>query len=137
MSLQELFTKRINEMVNDIETNDIETNDIDDITAVELHDLVDYLDPADYEDVTDMILDFLDQNYEDEIELDEDDEDEDLDEAVSRKFKGKARGVRKFTKSKSQLRKDKVGNKKKKASYAKGRNTAIKKGQHTAKVRRG
>jgi len=144
------------------------------ITLEELKDLLEYMNEEDYGEVADILLDYIDDNYEDEDMLsfeidecsrkdedndgDEDDEDEDeMDEKVSRVFgtKQKKRGLRHFSKTKSQLkkgkakrkidlkkgkverkkylRKNKAALKKKRKSY----NAAIKKGQHKVKKRRG
>lgn len=123
------------------------------VDVTDLYSLIDYLDPADYDIVADLILDFLDEEYEDEIhETDDEDEDE-LDEGA--RFTGKKKGKRRFDTTKSKMRqnrkKNKTANRKnrvknrtklkktknKRKKYAKSRNDAIKRGQHVAKQHRG
>jgi len=151
------YSNKINE-INEDENRFEELDPQLEVTREELYDLIDYLDEIDYDTIADLILDFIDSNYEDEKyedEIEEDEEDEEIDEKVATIFKGKKKGVRKFAlskakirqnkkKNKAKLRKDRVKNrikrkknkikiKKYQASYSK----AIKKGQHQAKVHRG
>lgn len=132
-----------------------------DVTLEELHDLIDYIDEIDYDTIADLLLDFIDTHYEEEIE-DEGDEYEDdvefegeLDEKIATRFTGKKKGIRKFTKSKAKMRRERVKrksilrkkrvknriarkkNKIKIKKYQASRNKAIKAGQHQAKIHRG
>jgi len=163
MDFTEIFSKKLTKKLNKINQPSINEEDIDiadidaeDVDSEDLHDLIDYLDPSDYGDIADLILDFLDENYEDdEISDGPEEVDGEIEEGVSRKFKGKKKGVRKFKKTGAQLRKDKVKNKKsnrknrvknrqynkknkaKKKSYNKSYSKAVKSGQHKAKLRKG
>ena len=156
MNFTEIFTSKLNGRLSEAEDIDIDNIDSEDVDAEDLHDLIDYLDPEDYGDIADLILDFLDENYEDDEMSDGPEEVEgDIEEAVSRKFTGKKKGVRKFKKTGAQLRKDKVKNKKsarknrvknrqyakknksKKKAYNKSYSKAVSSGQHKAKKRKG
>ena len=134
------------------------------ITKEDLIDLIEELDPEDYAEVAELIIDLVEGNYdgldydEDEegvLESEDEDEDEEIDEAVTARFKNKDKSIRRFAKSKAQLKKDKIKNKIKNRKnriknklyrrknkmkikkYQKSRNDAIKRGLHRTTKRRG
>lgn len=143
------------------------------VTIEDLKDLLEDLDPEDYAEVAELIVDLIEGEYDfeddldgvefnefdyddDDYDYDDDDyDDEDLDEAVSARFRNKKKGLRKFSKTASQLKKEKIKNKIKNRKnriknklyrkknkmkikkYQKSRNSAIKRGLHTTKKRIG
>lgn len=140
---------------------------VDSISKEDLLDLIELLNPEDYEEVAELILDLSDAE-DDGIKFDRDDENIDmgdreinnigeseLEEGVTGRFKNKDKSIRRFNKSAAQLKKDKIRNKiknrKKRVKnklyrrknkikikkYQKTRNDAIRRGLHTVTKRRG
>ena len=131
--------EKIDEMANaeDVPFSELE-DEAQDTTIEELHNLIDYLDEMDYDNIADIILDYLDIHYEPEADLtddefyegeelaedemeddsEEDEDGEELDEKMATKFTGKKKGKRKFKLTKAKLRQ---GKKKNKAALRKGR----------------
>lgn len=151
------FKKIIFEGLGDTDSNtfdELEDRSYD-VTVDELHDLIDYIDEIDYDAIADLILDYIDMNYEAEPEIEDDEDDEEIEEGMATKFTGKKKGVRKFAISKAKLRqnrkknkavlrknrvKNRIKRKKNKIKikkYQTSRNKAIKAGQHQAKIHRG
>ena len=125
------------------------------VTKEDLLELIDTLDPEDYGEVAELMLDLIIGPEEDELEIDDFTDEEQFDEGVTAKFKNKQLGVRKFEKTAAQLKAEKLKNKirarknklknklyrrknkMKIKKYQKSRNDAIKKGRHKPKERIG
>ena len=143
-----------NEFFDDEETAE---DDYEDFTLVDVQAMIAELGAEFYADIADLLL--PDEESDDEEEDDEEDiDEEDIDEAVGRIMKRKNMNRKKrkfFKKTKAELRKGLAArrkanrlnkakrkkyfrvNKKRIAMYQKSRATAIKKGRHIKKVRRG
>jgi len=128
-------------------------------TVEDLYELIGMIDPEDYELVADILLDVLDEDdpdfYPDDLEESEDgDDDSDEDDLDEARFTGKKKGVRKFDRRKTALKRDKRRNKaakrKSRIKYKKTKhknkagkkryratyNKAVKSGQHKKKIHR-
>lgn len=144
-----------NEFFDDEETAE---DDYEDFTLEDVQAMIAELGAEFYADIADLLLPDEESDDEESDDEEEDDEEEDIDEAVGRIMKRKNMNRKKrkfFKKTKAELRKGLAArrkanrlnkakrkkyfrvNKKRIAMYQKSRATAIKKGRHIKKVRRG